>query len=153
MTDFVTHGCQTENCAVLRLPYFCFFISANYCQGVHLHFHWACVPYWSERWCWCVRRTGYFRLTDYGLEEISTCTQKGFHPHPKEPPLFTVVTSTTPFIHFHVFWNDIKWSVRCFPSGRQPHYNHRRHCIDAWPSMSPLWCLHSGTKKLIFLTF
>lgn len=35
-------------------------------------------------------RTGYFRLTDYGMEEISTCTQKGFHPHPKEPPLFIV---------------------------------------------------------------
>lgn len=35
-------------------------------------------------------RTGYFRLTDYGMEEISTCTQKGFHPHPKEPPLFSV---------------------------------------------------------------
>uniref|UniRef100_A0A8C1MLD2 STAM binding protein b n=1 Tax=Cyprinus carpio TaxID=7962 RepID=A0A8C1MLD2_CYPCA len=34
-------------------------------------------------------RTGYLRLTDYGMEEISTCTQKGFHPHPKEPP-FTV---------------------------------------------------------------
>uniref|UniRef100_A0A8C1MP02 STAM binding protein b n=1 Tax=Cyprinus carpio TaxID=7962 RepID=A0A8C1MP02_CYPCA len=31
-------------------------------------------------------RTGYLRLTDYGMEEISTCTQKGFHPHPKEPP-------------------------------------------------------------------
>ncbi|XP_046726648.1 STAM binding protein b isoform X1 [Silurus meridionalis] len=34
------------------------------------------------------KETGYFRLTDYGMEEISTCTQKGFHPHPKEPPLF-----------------------------------------------------------------
>ncbi|NP_001032659.2 STAM binding protein b [Danio rerio] len=34
-------------------------------------------------------QTGYFRLTDYGMEEISTCAQKGFHPHPKDPPLFT----------------------------------------------------------------
>ncbi|KAK9970139.1 hypothetical protein ABG768_026106 [Culter alburnus] len=41
----------------------------------------VCSPKFNE--------TGYFRLTDYGLEEISTCTQKGFHPHPKEPPLFT----------------------------------------------------------------
>ncbi|XP_051758263.1 STAM binding protein b isoform X3 [Ctenopharyngodon idella] len=41
----------------------------------------VCSPKFNE--------TGYFRLTDYGLEEISTCAQKGFHPHPKEPPLFT----------------------------------------------------------------
>ncbi|XP_051950130.1 STAM binding protein b [Xyrauchen texanus] len=41
----------------------------------------VCSPKFNE--------TGYFRLTDYGIEEISTCTQKGFHPHPKEPPLFT----------------------------------------------------------------
>lgn len=41
----------------------------------------VCSPKFNE--------TGYFRLTDYGLEEISTCTQTGFHPHPKEPPLFT----------------------------------------------------------------
>lgn len=41
----------------------------------------VCSPKFNE--------TGYFRLTDYGMEEISTCTQKGFHPHPKEPPLFT----------------------------------------------------------------
>uniref|UniRef100_W5KDA0 STAM binding protein b n=1 Tax=Astyanax mexicanus TaxID=7994 RepID=W5KDA0_ASTMX len=45
-------------------------------------------------------QTGYFRLTDYGMEEISTCTQKGFHPHSKEPPLFTggshiVITEST----------------------------------------------------------
>uniref|UniRef100_A0A673JWS0 STAM-binding protein-like A n=1 Tax=Sinocyclocheilus rhinocerous TaxID=307959 RepID=A0A673JWS0_9TELE len=41
----------------------------------------VCSPKFNE--------TGYFRLTDYGMEEISSCTQKGFHPHPKEPPLFT----------------------------------------------------------------
>lgn len=40
-------------------------------------------------------RTGYFRLTDYGMDEISSCKQKGFHPHPKEPPLFSV-SSTFP---------------------------------------------------------
>uniref|UniRef100_A0A672SL80 STAM-binding protein-like A n=1 Tax=Sinocyclocheilus grahami TaxID=75366 RepID=A0A672SL80_SINGR len=41
----------------------------------------VCSPKFNE--------TGYFRLTDYGMEEISRCAQKGFHPHPKEPPLFT----------------------------------------------------------------
>ncbi|XP_036383069.1 STAM binding protein b [Megalops cyprinoides] len=41
----------------------------------------VCSPKFNE--------TGYFRLTDYGMEEISSCKQKGFHPHPKEPPLFT----------------------------------------------------------------
>lgn len=35
-------------------------------------------------------RTGFFKLTEHGLEEISSCRQKGFHPHPKDPPLFTV---------------------------------------------------------------
>lgn len=35
-------------------------------------------------------RIGYFKLTDRGTEEISTCKQKGFHPHSKDPPLFTV---------------------------------------------------------------
>ncbi|XP_012697657.1 STAM-binding protein-like A [Clupea harengus] len=35
------------------------------------------------------KETGYFRLTDHGMTEISTCKQKGFHPHTKEPPLFT----------------------------------------------------------------
>lgn len=37
-------------------------------------------------------RIGYFKLTDRGMEEISTCKQKGFHPHSKDPPLFTVST-------------------------------------------------------------
>uniref|UniRef100_A0A8C9SMS3 STAM binding protein a n=1 Tax=Scleropages formosus TaxID=113540 RepID=A0A8C9SMS3_SCLFO len=41
----------------------------------------VCSPKFNE--------TGYFRLTDYGMEEISSCKQKGFHPHPKEPPLFS----------------------------------------------------------------
>ncbi|XP_026100134.1 STAM binding protein b [Carassius auratus] len=41
----------------------------------------VCSPKFNE--------TGYFRLTDYGMEEISSCSQKGFHPHPREPPLFT----------------------------------------------------------------
>ncbi|OWK50401.1 STAM-binding protein [Lonchura striata] len=42
----------------------------------------VCSPKYQE--------TGFFRLTEHGLEQISSCRQKGFHPHPREPPLFTV---------------------------------------------------------------
>ncbi|NXV23495.1 STABP protein, partial [Cepphus grylle] len=41
----------------------------------------VCSPKYQE--------TGFFRLTEHGLEEISSCRQKGFHPHSKDPPLFT----------------------------------------------------------------
>uniref|UniRef100_A0A1A8MWD7 STAM binding protein n=3 Tax=Nothobranchius pienaari TaxID=704102 RepID=A0A1A8MWD7_9TELE len=41
----------------------------------------VCSPKFNE--------IGYFRLTDRGVDEISTCRQKGFHPHSKDPPLFT----------------------------------------------------------------
>ncbi|NWY06253.1 STABP protein, partial [Nothoprocta ornata] len=41
----------------------------------------VCAPKYQE--------TGFFQLTAHGLEEISSCRQKGFHPHAKEPPLFT----------------------------------------------------------------
>lgn len=34
--------------------------------------------------------TGVFRLTGPGMSEVSSCRLKGFHPHSKEPPLFTV---------------------------------------------------------------
>uniref|UniRef100_UPI0035901A9B STAM-binding protein-like isoform X2 n=1 Tax=Myxine glutinosa TaxID=7769 RepID=UPI0035901A9B len=34
--------------------------------------------------------SGTFRLTDRGMEEISYCRKKDFHPHTKEPPLFQV---------------------------------------------------------------
>ncbi len=38
-------------------------------------------------------RTGFFYLTpDHGLNFVSSCRQTGFHPHPKEPPLFEVNT-------------------------------------------------------------
>jgi len=41
----------------------------------------VCSPKYDE--------TGFFSLTrDHGLQEIGRCTQVGFHPHPKEPPLF-----------------------------------------------------------------
>lgn len=40
----------------------------------------VCSPKFQE--------TGFFKLTDYGLQEISTCRQKGFHPHGRDPPLF-----------------------------------------------------------------
>jgi len=33
--------------------------------------------------------TGFFSLTpDHGLDFIANCRENGFHPHPKEPPLF-----------------------------------------------------------------
>ncbi|NXD16318.1 STABP protein, partial [Nothocercus nigrocapillus] len=41
----------------------------------------VCAPKYQE--------TGFFRLTDHGLEQIASCRQKGFHPHAKDPPLFT----------------------------------------------------------------
>ncbi|XP_057240034.1 STAM-binding protein isoform X2 [Malurus melanocephalus] len=41
----------------------------------------VCSPKYQE--------TGFFKLTEHGLEEISACRQKGFHPHSKDPPLFT----------------------------------------------------------------
>lgn len=34
--------------------------------------------------------TGVFRLTVGGISEVSSCRLKGFHPHSREPPLFTV---------------------------------------------------------------
>ncbi|XP_056323264.1 STAM-binding protein-like A [Danio aesculapii] len=40
----------------------------------------VCSPKFNE--------TGYFRLTDYGMDDVGTCKQRGFHPHPKDPPLF-----------------------------------------------------------------
>jgi len=41
----------------------------------------VCAPKYNE--------TGYFVLTqNYGLDYIANCVQTGFHPHPKEPPLF-----------------------------------------------------------------
>ncbi|XP_061622929.1 STAM-binding protein-like A [Phyllopteryx taeniolatus] len=41
----------------------------------------VCSPKFNE--------IGYFRLTDRGTNEISSCKQKGFHPHSKDPPLFS----------------------------------------------------------------
>ncbi|XP_024648186.2 tumor necrosis factor receptor superfamily member 6 isoform X2 [Macaca nemestrina] len=37
--------------------------------------------------------TGIFRLTNAGMLEVSACKKKGFHPHTKEPRLFSVLTS------------------------------------------------------------
>ncbi|MXQ80532.1 hypothetical protein E5288_WYG008960 [Bos mutus] len=34
--------------------------------------------------------TGIFRLTDAGMLEVSACKKKGFHPHTKDPRLFSV---------------------------------------------------------------
>ncbi|XP_077571229.1 STAM-binding protein-like A [Stigmatopora nigra] len=41
----------------------------------------VCSPKFNE--------IGYFRLTDRGTNEISSCKQKGFHPHSRDPPIFT----------------------------------------------------------------
>lgn len=41
----------------------------------------VCAPKYDE--------TGYFTLTpNHGLSFIANCQENGFHPHPKEPPLF-----------------------------------------------------------------
>ncbi|XP_030631325.1 AMSH-like protease [Chanos chanos] len=34
--------------------------------------------------------TGVFRLTSSGMGEVAGCRMKGFHPHSKDPPLFTI---------------------------------------------------------------
>lgn len=34
--------------------------------------------------------TGIFRLTNAGMLEVSACKKKGFHPHTKDPKLFSV---------------------------------------------------------------
>ncbi|KAJ8789284.1 hypothetical protein J1605_021811 [Eschrichtius robustus] len=34
--------------------------------------------------------TGIFRLTNAGMLEVSACKKKGFHPHTKDPRLFSV---------------------------------------------------------------
>lgn len=36
--------------------------------------------------------TGIFRLTNAGMLEVSACKKKGFHPHTKDPRLFSVST-------------------------------------------------------------
>lgn len=58
----------------------------------HVHQRAAALLSLSEAWLCVSLRIGYFKLTDRGTEEISTCKQKGFHPHSKDPPLFTVST-------------------------------------------------------------
>lgn len=52
----------------------------------------VCSPKYSE--------TGVFSLTqEYGLQFILNCRQPGFHPHPKEPPLYEESS--------HVVWDKI----------------------------------------------
>uniref|UniRef100_A0A8C5PE83 STAM binding protein n=1 Tax=Leptobrachium leishanense TaxID=445787 RepID=A0A8C5PE83_9ANUR len=41
----------------------------------------VCSPKFQE--------TGFFKLTEYGLKEVGECREKGFHPHCKDPPLFS----------------------------------------------------------------
>ncbi|XP_026993475.1 AMSH-like protease isoform X2 [Tachysurus fulvidraco] len=47
--------------------------------------------------------TGVFRLTAAGMSEVAGCRLKGFHPHRKDPPLFTICK--------HVVVKDAKTSV------------------------------------------
>lgn len=47
--------------------------------------------------------TGIFRLTNAGMLEVSTCKKKGFHPHTKDPRLFSICK--------HVLVKDIKITV------------------------------------------
>lgn len=44
--------------------------------------------------------TGIFRLTNAGMLEVSACKKKGFHPHTKEPRLFSICK--------HVLVKDVK---------------------------------------------
>uniref|UniRef100_F7D3T5 MPN domain-containing protein n=1 Tax=Monodelphis domestica TaxID=13616 RepID=F7D3T5_MONDO len=41
--------------------------------------------------------TGVFRLTNAGMLEVSACKKKGFHPHTKDPRLFSVSRGSDPF--------------------------------------------------------
>ncbi|KAG5262844.1 hypothetical protein AALO_G00279520 [Alosa alosa] len=47
--------------------------------------------------------TGVFRLTSSGMGEVAGCRLKGFHPHSKDPPLFTICK--------HVVVKDTKTTV------------------------------------------
>ena len=60
----------------------------------------VCSPKFQE--------TGFFRLTDHGLEEISSCRQKGFHPHSKDPPLFCSCSHVT-VVDRAVTVTDLRW--------------------------------------------
>uniref|UniRef100_A0A3B4GIX5 STAM binding protein like 1 n=1 Tax=Pundamilia nyererei TaxID=303518 RepID=A0A3B4GIX5_9CICH len=55
----------------------------------------VCAPKHSD--------TGVFRLTNLGMSEVSACKLKGFHPHSKEPPLFTVCR--------HVVFRDLRLNL------------------------------------------
>src|SRR4029434_9512621 len=55
----------------------------------------VCVCVCAGVMCVCVCAgvcfsTGVFRLTSSGMGEVAGCRLKGFHPHSKDPPLFTV---------------------------------------------------------------
>ncbi|XP_064780312.1 AMSH-like protease isoform X1 [Oncorhynchus masou masou] len=47
--------------------------------------------------------TGVFRLTSSGMGEVARCRLKGFHPHSKDPPLFSICR--------HVVIKDLKTTV------------------------------------------
>ena len=76
-------------------------------------------------------RTGVFSLTqEYGLQFILNCKKPGFHPHPKEPPLYqvsVVVLYTFPLYCYSysllsqsVFQSlTSKWSIAFLPLHRK----------------------------------
>uniref|UniRef100_A0A8C9STU4 STAM binding protein like 1 n=1 Tax=Scleropages formosus TaxID=113540 RepID=A0A8C9STU4_SCLFO len=47
--------------------------------------------------------TGVFRLTSSGMGEVGNCRMKGFHPHSKDPPLFSICK--------HIVVKDMKTTV------------------------------------------
>lgn len=59
-------------------------------------------------------RTGFFTLTpNHGLPFIANCRKSGFHPHPTDPPLFTVSKGMN-FDYTHV---------------SKAHYRHGTQCV------------------------
>ena len=76
-------------------------------------------------------RTGVFSLTqEYGLQFILNCKKPGFHPHPKEPPLYQVSVvvlctfSLYCYSYSHLFQSVFqsytsKWSITFLPLHRK----------------------------------
>lgn len=84
-------------------------------------------------------RTGFFKLTDYGLQEISTCRQKGFHPHGRDPPLFCVRIS-----HSRVEVSKHMKPGRCLLLLNPPALSSSTHLPRVPQSAMELWTLEIG---------
>ncbi|TRZ03916.1 hypothetical protein DNTS_011095 [Danionella cerebrum] len=94
-------------------------------------------------------QTGFFRLTDFGMEEVSSCTQKGFHPHPKEPPLFTLLHRNNSDIQnstlLHSYHQSFGFETRGATAMRKMSYNEE-------PLISPSAPLFSQSGSHIVVT-